>query len=280
MNNLFAQLLGGLGNQMFIIANLYSLSIDRNMNYCVTNFTNSCTKRKEESLWLKTIFKDVSKVLKRPKDVKTRYKERGMKVQKIPDSKGKGLEIYGYFQSPKYFEHNKEKIIELFTIYKKEIQKDLDKKFNMKNKKTISLHIRRADYLILQHAHVVQTEEYYKKGLEKLCEELKYNSINDMNDEYTFVIFSDDINWCKNDSILLKSLKNVCYMEKNTAIQDIYLMSMCDHHIIGNSTFSWWGAYLNKNEDKKVIAPSHWFNVQYMKPEEWKDIYTKNMFII
>ena len=69
-------------------------------------------------------------------------------------------------------------------------------------------------------------------------------------------------------------------MEKNTAIHDMYLMSMCNHHIIGNSTFSWWGAYLNKNEDKKVIAPLKWFNPNYKKPEDWQDIYTKNMFII
>jgi hypothetical protein len=278
--SLFAQLLGGLGNQMFIIANLYSLSIDRNMDYCITSFTNSCTKRQEESLWLKTIFKDIKKVSKRPKDVKVRYKERGMKVQKIPNSKGKGLEIYGYFQSPKYFEHNKEKIIELFTKHKKEIQKDLDKKFNMKDKKTISLHIRRADYLQLQHAHVVQTEEYYKKSLEKLCDELKYNYIEELNKEYTFVVFSDDIDWCKNDSILFKSLKNVHYMEKNSAIEDLYMMSMCNHHIIGNSTFSWWASYLNNKENKKVVAPSKWFNPSYKKPEEWQDIYCKNWFII
>ena len=276
---LFAQLLGGLGNILFITANLYSLSIDREMDYCVTNFTQSCTVRKEEAAWLKTMLKSVKKVNKRPKNVKVKYNERGLNYQRIPNSKGKGLEVYGYFQSAKYFEHNKEQIIELFTEYKKDIQKKLNKKFPIK-KKSISIHLRRGDYLKLQHAHVVQTEEYYKQALEKLATKLEYKSVNDMNKDYTVVVFSDDIKWCQNKCKLFKTLNDVYYMARNSPIEDMYLMSQCNHNIIANSTFSWWGTYLNTNEGKQVVAPSRWFNPNYMKPEKWADIYCKDWIIV
>ena len=276
---LFAQLRGGLGNILFIVGNLFSLSIDREMDYCVTNFTVSCTVRKEEADWLKTILKSVKKTNKRPTNVRARYKERGFNHQRIPNSKGKGLEVFGYWQSSKYLDHNKEKVIELFTEYKKDIQKSLDKKFP-KNKKTIGVHLRRGDYLKLQHAHVVQTEEYYKQSLEKLATELKYESIKEMNKDYKVVVFSDDINWCQNKCKLFKSLKDVCYMARNSPVEDLYLMSMCNHNVIANSTFSWWGAYLNTNEGNKVIAPKLWFNPNYMKPEKWADVYCKDWILV
>lgn len=278
MTVLYSQLLGGIGNILFIIANLYSLSLDRNMKYYVTNYTQSCTKRKDEKEWLNTIFKNVNKTNNRPKNIKYIYKERSHKYQKIPNSNKVGLEIYGYFQSEKYFKHNKEKVINLFTSYKKKIQHKLDKIFNY-DKKTISLHIRRGDYIKLQHAHVVQDLEYYKKSLLKLSQKLNYKTISDMNKDYRLVIFSDDIKWCKNIE-LFNLLDNVKFMENNSTIEDLYLMSMCNHHIIANSTFSWWGAYLNNNENKIVISPSKWFNENYMKKEEWQDIYCDDWIII
>lgn len=278
MTVIFAQLLGGIGNLLFIIANIYSLSIDRKYDFCVTNFTQSCTKRKDETEWLNTIFKYIKKVNNRPTNIRLLYKEKTFKYQKIPDTNNNSFEVYGYFQSDKYFKHNKEKIIELFTLYKKEIQTDLDKIFN-NEKNTISIHIRRGDYLKLQHAHIVQSLDYYEKALKRLSIELKYNNIVEMNKIYKILIFSDDIDWCKEQK-LFKSLKNIKYMSKNSTIIDLYLMSMCDHHIIANSTFSWWSSYLNTKKNKKVIAPSKWFNVSYMKEEEWQDIYTENMIVI
>ena len=74
--------------------------------------------------------------------------------------------------------------------------------------------------------------------------------------EYTFVTFSDDIEWCKNN---IRFEKNDVFVENKTEIFDLYLMTLMDHNIISNSTFSWWGAYLNKNLEKKVISPRTWF---------------------
>lgn len=278
MTILYAQLLGGIGNMLFIVANLYSLSIDRNMKYCVSNNTESITRRKDEKFWLNSILQSVKKVNKKPSEVKYRYRERQFNFQKIPNSKGNGLELYGYYQTEKYFKHNKDKIIELFTKYKKKIQNELDTIFNYKGK-TISLHIRRGDYLKLQHAHVVQSLEYYNESLNKMMRLLNYDILEKMNEDYKIFIFSDDINWCKQQEIF-KKINNKKFINTKCAIKDLYLMSMCNHHIIANSTFSWWGSYLNNNKDKITIAPSKWFNENYKPSEQYKDIYCENWIII
>lgn len=270
MTILYSQLLGGIGNMLFIVANLYSLSIDRNMKYCVSNNTESITRRKKEKFWLNSILQSVKKVNNKPKEVKYRYRERHFNHQKIPNSLGKGLELYGYWQTEKYFHHNKEKVIKLFTKYKKNIQKELDKIFG--DEKSISIHIRRGDYLKLQHAHIVQSLDYYKEAINKMKKLVNF-------DEYRIVIFSDDINWCKKQDIF-KNLKNKKFINTNCAIKDLYLMSMCDHNIIANSSYSWWGSYLNKKEDKIVIAPSKWFNPNYKSFDSYKDIYCENWIII
>ena len=267
---LFSQLKGGLGNILFIVAALKSLSLERNIPFVVSNNTQSSKKRDEEDFWINSVLKNIKKVNKRPNDIKVRYNEKTFRYKKIPETKH-GLEINGYFQSEKYFKKYKNEIIELFTSYKKQIIGKLNKKLSPKNK-TISIHIRRTDYVKLQHAHVVQDINYYKTSLEKMSSELGYNNTTNMNDDYTFIVFSDDIEWCKNHE-LFSSFKNIKFMENNTAIEDIYLMSMCDHNIIANSTFSWWGAYLNINKDKVVICPSKWFNPSYIPEEEWQDIY-------
>ena len=121
------------------------------------------------------------------------------------------------------------------------------------------MHIRRTDYTTSNGYHPVQTVEYYKKALEIIGE---YDKL---------FIFSDDIEWCRNN---LK-FDNMIFIEGNTDIEDLYLISLCKHNIIANSSFSWWGAWLNKNPNKKVIAPSKWFgdmanlNESDIVPEGW-----------
>jgi hypothetical protein len=85
-----------------------------------------------------------------------------------------------------------------------------------------------------------------------------------------FVFISDDINWVKEH---FKG-DNIVYSPFKTDIDDLILMSKCDNNIIANSSFSWWGAYLNKNEDKKVVAPIEWFGVN--GPKDIQDIIPKN----
>jgi len=113
----------------------------------------------------------------------------------------------------------------------------------LKNK-TCSIHIRRGNYLNLQQFHPVQDIHYFNKSIEKIP-----------NDSY-FLIFSDDIKWCKMN---FPNDERFIFIENNNDYEDLLLMSLCENNIISNSTFSWWGAYLNKNPNKIVVAPEKWF---------------------
>jgi hypothetical protein len=162
--------------------------------------------------------------------------------------------IEGYFQSYKYFEKYKEQILKEFT-FKSEIL-DKCKAEISKYKNPVAVHIRRGDY-VNHPGYWVVTPEYISEALQHFTDK-----------EYTFLIFSDDIEWCKQ-----VFPEEVIFMEGNTAFEDLCLMSLCGHNIICNSTFSWWGAYLNQNPQKKVIAPSEWFiptkSLEDLYPNDW-----------
>jgi hypothetical protein len=166
------------------------------------------------------------------------------------------ISIEGYFQSYKYFEEFKQEILKDFT-FKSSI---LDKCNSEISKYTnpVSIHIRRGDYV--NHPGFWNiTPEYIQEA---------FNHFSD--DEYTFLIFSDDIEWCKQIFP-----EGVIFIEGNQ-FEDLCLMSLCDHNIISNSSYSWWGAYLNKNEKKRVIAPKNWF----IPTKPLGDLYPNNWIII
>ena len=151
------------------------------------------------------------------------------------------LYLDGYFQSEKYF-------LESSDVIKSQLSPDDTKlsKINSiidKNRNNISLHIRRTDYLTSNGFHPVQSIDYYKESIELIG-------------DYDFIyVFSDDVEWCKNNL----SFKNMIFVDGNDDIEDIWIMSMCKNNIIANSSFSWWGAWLNNNPNKKIIAPKNWF---------------------
>lgn len=110
--------------------------------------------------------------------------------------------------------------------------------------KTVSIHIRRGDYLLPQHSFYTQLNfEYYAQALSMI------KNISD----YQLLVFSNDIEWCQTNLNQLHN--NITYVEGNSDYIDLCLMSMCDHNIIANSSFSWWAGYLNKNPHKIVICP-------------------------
>lgn len=115
---------------------------------------------------------------------------------------------------------------------------------------SVSIHIRRGDYLEKQFSelNVIKSSEYYFKAIELVCSHITLP---------VFFVFTDDFLWAKKQFIG----SNFIFVEGNTgnaAYLDMYLMSKCKNNIISNSTFSWWGAWLNQNEEKLVIAPSMW----------------------
>lgn len=266
---LYAQMQGGIGNCCFIIATIYALAKDRNQLFYISNKTSSITSRKEESEWFETIFKNIPQTNTKPKEINYIFREKDMKIQTFPMQPN--MEIFGYFQSDQYFSHRKEEIIHLFTAYQKTLN------LTQFNYPTIGIHVRRGDYIKLQHAHVVLPVDYYNRALETLRQKLGFQTVQQMNQQYTFVLFSDDIEWCKQ---AFATNTNIQYMEGNRAIEDLYYMNMCNHNIIANSTFSYWGTYLRDNTNRITIAPKQWFNPKFRSPSEWQTLYRSDMTII
>jgi hypothetical protein len=167
--------------------------------------------------------------------------------------------LSGYFQSEKYFINNKNFIIDLFKPTEEIKNKIIEVLPNINN--YVSIHVRRGDYLIYPNHHPQQSDEYFKTSTELIGR------------DKTFLIFSDDINGIKNS---FDYLPNKIFFNSGTDWLDMYTMSLCEHNIICNSTFSWWGAYLNTNKNKKVITTKNWFgsanahlNTSTLFPEEW-----------
>ena len=173
--------------------------------------------------------------------------------------------INGYFQSEKYFEHCKDEIINILKI-KPEILSQSLQQIPKTNKELVSIHIRRQDYLVLGDYHSLNGLDYVNSAIKLIGGE----------ENYHFIICSDDIDWC--ESIWGKN-KNFTLIKGNSSYVDFTIMSLCDHHIISNSSFSWWSSYLSKNKNKKIIAPINWFGPN-MGGTILKDLYTKHMVII
>ncbi|MDR3706244.1 MAG: alpha-1,2-fucosyltransferase [Paludibacteraceae bacterium] len=177
----------------------------------------------------------------------------------------KNTYFIGYWQTEKYFQPIS-KIIRKEFSFKKEIDpSNLLIKKQILNTNSVSIHIRRGDYLKKQRFEnlgSVCNIDYYNRAIEQI--KLKIESPH-------FFIFSDDMDWVKGN---LK-IPNLTYVDLNhgkDSYKDMQLMSLCKHNIITNSSFSWWGAWLNANPQKTVIAPNIWFRDVAMIdiiPETW-----------
>jgi hypothetical protein len=121
-------------------------------------------------------------------------------------------------------------------------------KIKKADKQTVALHVRRGDYLLPQHSHFCRLDnQYYSQALSTFFEEI---------DKYQFVIFSNDIQWCRDN--LIEESDFVHFVEPGNDYEDLILMSMCDHQIIANSSYSWWAALKNENKQKKVLCPTNY----------------------
>lgn len=184
--------------------------------------------------------------------------------------------LTGYFQSEKYFKDIELIVRKTFQfiphIYENvpaELAKQIKKYQNqIQDSDAVSVHIRRGDYLDKRELYGdICTEEYYQKAVTIIKEQCP---------EATFFIFSNDPEWSKKRiEELYGASKRVIIIEgttEDTGYLDMMLMSQCKHHIIANSSFSWWGAWLSTYESKMVIAPAKWNNFM-----EQTDIYTEDM---
>jgi Glycosyl transferase family 11 len=233
-----AKLLGQLGNQLFQIAAATSLALD---NDAIAVFPDLESSDFNIPLNKAHVFQNLPSYT--PSEKPTfYYTEPRFSYDPIPYKPN--MVINGYFQSEKYFKKHKKEILELFEP-SDAIKSYLHAKYSniINHQKTVSIHLRM--YL--------DTKPCFHRfvGWDYVT-----SSINQFDKDSLFVVFSDQIPICKKRLYLLFPQYNFVFIEGNSHYHDLFLMSYCKSNIISNSSFSWWGAYLNKNHHKRVVAPS------------------------
>jgi hypothetical protein len=251
-----AELRGQLGNQLFIIAATVSLALDHE----ATPTFPDLIKIKDYKIPLnyEKLFHSLPVSL--PNRVRFTYREPHFSYEPIPYRPN--MKLSGYFQSEKYFANHKREILELFAP-PSEIVSDLSLRYAdiLEHAMTISVHVRFYHEDPTGKVHPTCDRDYFEKAMALFP------------DDALFVVFSNEMEKCKT---LLSSIpKNFRFIEGEDHFCDLYLMSFCKHNIIANSSFSWWGAYLNRNPKKQVVAPKLWFNSSHIAdtkdllPEGW-----------
>jgi hypothetical protein len=163
------------------------------------------------------------------------------------------LYVYGYFQSERYFLDSKDEVSKLITLKSDHSNYAENLIALINNSNSIALSMRLGDDYKNSTDLNVCDVDYYLDSIDQIKTGLKFTK-----DEFTIFVFSDDIVAAKD--ILVNREENFVFIDKVSAHESLLLMSYCDHFIIPNSSFSWWGAYLGKNESKKVIYPRKWYN--------------------
>jgi len=180
---------------------------------------------------------------------------------------GKNSYLYGYWQSEKYFKSFESGIRSDFQFRLPLDTRNALLASEIKNTLSVSIHIRRGDYLSNYRTskimHVCNIS-YYQKAIHYLSEQLK---------DPVFFIFSDDMPWVMEHLSVPGEIRFIDHNFGKESYRDMQLMSLCKHNIIANSSFSWWGAWINANPNKLVVAPRKWFvnnnNDRDLIPEKW-----------
>lgn len=274
---IIVRMVGGVGNQLFCYAYAKSLQqkgYDVKIDISTFKFNKIdsyefdkynidipiSTLEENERLFNNSL---LSKILKRfGIDISNKVREKSLLFDESLLRINDNSYVDGYFQNEKYFYDIRDIILEQISINRplSNFTKSIQKKINSLNN-TCSIHVRRGDMAndINVKIHGVCSVEYYNNAIEYLKNKLG---------EVNYFIFSDDFEWCRSN---LK-IDNAIFVESDEhriAHEDIYLMSLCDHNIIANSTFSWWGAWLNDNVSQISIAPMEWFkDKKYQKQSQ------------
>ena len=222
----------GLCNQMFQIAAVLSYAADNNFEAIFPDI-----QYEGYGPYKDTIFRNLNKTPYKESDIELDFNQPGFEFCEIP--KQPNIRLHGYYQSERFFENNKNLIFNTFKPTSKVKQYIIDK-YRSKFDDSISCHVRLSDYTNLQDHHpLLINTNYYKNILDKV-------------DRKNILVFSDDIPYCINSGVFDNYMDKVTFMEGEPDIIDLYSMSLCNDNIIANSTFSWWGAWLNDHKYKKV----------------------------
>ncbi len=222
---------------------------------------NLIPPRKKSNLFLWSLWR---LGLRRPKIFHQGGLSYNPKIGKVTDNSY----LIGYWQSESFFQDCKDIIKSDFEFISSPKLQNLDTYQEIsETQSTISLHIRRGDYLTGKDESIfgMCSQEYYDKSVIWIAEHCQITP--------TVFVFSDDPVWVAENFKLPFRTRVIGHNSPENAIEDLRLMTICNHHVIANSSFSWWGAWLGKNKRKIIVAPDRWFsNPKYSNP----NIYCKN----
>ena len=246
---LSAELSGGIGNLMFQIAAMEELGRQLGVPVCYPNVKEMITRISRTCPWTANArdYLDIFKNFNWHKnlDVFTGFS----KVVVLPDGYTRifpedDTHYVGYFQSEEYFSESRNFVLHLFEPSDHVVQ--MASKYDEFIKdNTGVIHVRRGNYLELQHIYRILDMSYYNRGMELLG---RYGVDN-------YLVFSNDMRWCREN---FKG-DTFTFIEDENYVE-LFVMAKCSRHIIANSSFSWWGAYLNNARDKRIIAPREWYS--------------------
>jgi len=286
---IITRIVGGLGNQMFQYAVGRALSIEKNQtlkldltemdryklrSFQLDQFGIHCDVADEKEIPFRLRKSFFGKII-------TSFKNAGRVAQVIEKSisfdpailqlRG-SVHLSGYWQSEKYFTVHADAIRQDFSL-KRPFSGEREGSFSqIRNAEiAVSVHVRRGDYVTNPTANLTHgtcEPEWYRAAMERMVEHTG---------PVTFFVFSDDPQWARNN---LPSFDRMVFVEPQSDGrdgEDMHLMARCHSHIIANSTFSWWGAWLNPRQDKHVIAPARWFrseahNASDLVPVQWERV--------
>ncbi len=268
------KLKGGLGNQLYEIAAVLAYGWEHSITSVFKRIKRSPSGAVTRPVYWDSIFRKLPLIKQRPYNLFFyQQKERGYheisKPNEICDiTKYSGILFNGHFASDKYFDKFREKLLTiLFYIDPSEKEYLVEKYTEIYHGEnpTIALHIRRGDVLINQERHALPMlfeTDYYTKSIAYFIEKFPKKKLK-------IFIFSTDHEFVKKFMRELYPSIDFLFPQEKDYLE-LFLMASCDHQIIANSTFSWWGAYLNENPDKIVIAPKDWFYVGIHKNWDYR----------
>jgi hypothetical protein len=262
-------ILGGLGNQMFQYAAARRLAwfLNEPLKLDISGYRHYKLRAyglnhlnisaelasEEECVWLKGL-----------NPIREKHFHFDPRILKLPSD----CYLEGYWQSEKYFSDIEPIIRREFTVRKPPEAENRELAQQIIENQAVSVHIRRGDYAhnpIINSLHGVCSPEYYQKAVEQITKEVENPH---------FYVFSDDGEWAYHNWVRDFPTAFVMKNGPEEDYEDLRLMSLCKYHIIANSSFSWWGAWLSNFPGKIVYAPRNWFQgYQYdtgdLLPESW-----------
>jgi hypothetical protein len=226
-----AKIEGGIGNNLFQIAAAYSLALDNNTELRLDY---------SEFPWREIFCKDIPAL---PEEWKPQLIWKEVFGEYQPIKFGDEMRLEGYFQNERYFKNHSDEIKYCFT--NREAIARIHDWYSWEN--SASIHVRHGDFLNWNPIGTLPSADYYNQAIAFLDNVVEINHI---------YVFSDDLPWCHEN---LKDPR-IVFMDFGIDYEDFFMMSLCEHNIIANSTYSWWASYLNENKNKIVIAPDYWFH--------------------